>query len=508
MASPLSPETLVYGFTTAGDPQVSPDGSRVAYVLGRTDRETRKSSSAIWLCDIDGGDKRQLTFGGRRNGNPRWSPDGQSIAFTSDRVEPNGVFVLPMAGGEARELLRHPTPLSDLAWSPDGSKLAFTAPFDPANPEARPRADGEPAPIRVTARIDYKQDNRGYLNDTRNHVYVASVASGTVVRISNEAKDHTSPAWSPDGSSLLCRVSYDNGYASGLVVLPAAGGAARPMTAPDARVSTWAWSPRGTSILYTADPEQTTQPDFYVCDAATGSARRLTDDLQCLPDGGFPTIVPPSMPIFLDDDHALFHAFRAGASGLFSIDLGSGAVEQVEGEQELRSGLSTDAEKRYIAQSIASLEKIGEIGVVDRREGRRTLITNYSEPILSVSPPAAWERFEVRRDGLATEAWILRPANFDPGKRYPMVLDVHGGPNGHYGYTFNAMQQALATNGFITVFSNPRGSSSYGRDFAMRVLGDWGGEDYADLMAVVDATLERPYVDRDRTGIWGYSYGG
>lgn len=508
MTSPLTPETLVYGFTAASDPQVSPDGTRVAYVLGRTDRETRKPSSAIWLCDIDGANKRRLTFGGVRNGNPRWSPDGQSLAFTSDRVEPNGVFILPMDGGEARELLRHPTAVGDLAWSPDGSRLAFTAPFDPANPEGKARAAGEPAPIRVTSRIDYKQDNRGYLHDTRIHVYTADLATGATVRLSSEAKDHGSPAWSPDGRSLLCRVSYDNGFASGLVLLQAEGGDARPVTAPDARVSTWAWSADGAAVLYTADPDHTTQPDFYLYDLGTGSTRRLTDDLQCLPDGGFPTIVPPSMPVFLDDSHALFHAFRAGASGLFTIDLRDGAVVQVEGEQELRAGLSADRSRRYIAQSIASLEKTGEVGVIDRQEGRRTLITEYSAPVLSVSPAAAWERFEVRRDGLATEAWLLRPADFDPAKRYPLVLDVHGGPNGHYGYTFNAMQQALATNGFITVFSNPRGSSSYGRDFAMRVFGDWGGEDYADLMAVVDTCLERPYIDRDRTGIWGYSYGG
>src|SRR6185312_878734 len=167
MPTNLTPHTLIYGFTPAGDPDVSPDGSRLLYTLARTDAESKKSLSQVWVCDIDGTHARQLTSAGERNRGARWSPDGTQIAFVSDRVEASGLFVLPMTGGEARELARHPTGISDLAWSPDASKIAYTAVVDPLNPTGTKLADGAAPPVRVTSRIDYKQDNRGYLNDTR-----------------------------------------------------------------------------------------------------------------------------------------------------------------------------------------------------------------------------------------------------------------------------------------------------------------------------------------------------
>src|SRR5207248_6483907 len=128
--------------------------------------------------------------------------------------------------------------------------------------------------------------------------------------------------------------------------------------------------------------------------------------------------------------------------------------------------------------------------------------------LLQDSAPGQWEHFDVEREGMRVDAWLLKPPDFDPKRKYPVVLDVHGGPHGFYGYGFNNVQQMLASHGFVVVFSNPRGSGSYGRESAQQVRGDWGGEDYLDLMAVIDAVLERPYTDKDRTGIWGYSYGG
>ena len=151
---------------------------------------------------------------------------------------------------------------------------------------------------------------------------------------------------------------------------------------------------------------------------------------------------------------------------------------------------------------------MGEVAVYDRQSGLRSVITRQNTSLLEAAQPASWERFDVDRGGTIVEAWLLKPPGLDPDKKYPVVLDVHGGPHGFYGYGFNAVQQTLASHGFLVVFSNPRGSGSYGREFAEQVRCDWGGEDYLDLMAVLDAALERPYADAKRTGIWGYSYGG
>ena len=176
---PLTPDALVYDTTSAADPQVSPDGTHLLYTVARVDRAADRSVSNVWLASIDGSDARQLTWSGNANREARWSPDGQSIAFVSDRVEGSStILVLPVAGpGEARELTRHRQAVGHLAWSPDGQSIAYTTAFDPENPDEQPHVGRAPK-VRVTRRLDYKQDNRGYLGDVRTQVFVVDVASG------------------------------------------------------------------------------------------------------------------------------------------------------------------------------------------------------------------------------------------------------------------------------------------------------------------------------------------
>lgn len=508
MTGRLTPEILVYGFTQAADPQVSPDGTRIVYALVKTDKETKKTSSQVWVCGIDGSHPRQLTWGGSVNGGARWSPDGTYIAFVSDRVEKSGLFVLPMDGGEARELTRHAQPLGSLAWSPDGRRIAYTTTYDPENPnEEQPAKDAAPR-VRVTSRIDYKQDNRGYLGDKRFQVWVVDVVSGERRMVTCDPHDHNQPQWSPDGSRLAVQVTRLNGMCSQLGIVSLESGELQVVGPEEGVVSVWAWSPDGNRILFAGDTRQTWQTDFFLHDLVTGETRRLTDDLQCLPDGGFPTVLPPAQPVWLDDNLALFHAIHAGKSGIYTIDTRDGTVALLHEYAALNVGFSVGGAGRYVAQGHNSLERAGEIAVFDRESGRAEVITRYSERVLAETPPAQWEQFVVHRDGFAIDAWLLKPADFDSSKQYPVILDIHGGPNGHYGYGWNLFQQLLASNGFLVVFSNPRGSSSYGRDFTLQVSRDWGGEDYQDLMKVVDTVLERPYADPHRTGIWGYSYGG
>ncbi len=512
MSRPLSPETLVYDFVVAADPQVSPDGTRIVYSHGEVDRETKKVRSHLWHCGIDGGGARRLTWTGELNGGARWSSDGRSIAFVSDRVgsKQTGLFVLPLDGGEAKEVCRYGHPIGDVAWSPDGRSIAYTALFDPENPKATPPPDDAAPRVRATRRIDYKHDNRrdGYLGDARTQVFVVDAAGGEPRQLTRDPVDHNVPQWSPDGRRLAVAVPNRNGMHSQLGLIDVATGTIQLVGPESGVVGCWSWSPAGDRILIAGEPERTWQLDFFVLDVATGALRRLTDDLQCSPDAGFPTISPPSQPAWLDDRWVLFHAVRAGASGLYLLDAETGEIETVHTWQALHTGMSVDASRSVVVQGHSSLDAVGEISLFDRRSREATIVTHGNDDVLETSPPARWERIEVRRDPFAIEAWLLTPPDFDPAKRYPVVLDVHGGPNGFYGYRFNGVQQCLATNGFLVIFANPRGSGSYGRHFTQQVTRDWGGEDYRDLMAVVDAVLERPYADPARLGIYGFSYGG
>lgn len=509
MAQPITPELVVYGLTMAGEPQVSPDGTQILYTLSAVDRETKKGSSQIWLCGIDGSNPRRLTWSGERNSGGVWSPDGRRIAFVSNRVEKAGIFVLDLdRPGEAREITRHNQAISDLAWSPDGTRIAYTTTFDPENPDETPPDKDAPPKVRVTRRIDYKQDGRGYLNDVRFHTFVVDVETGERRRLSRELRDHLFPQWSPDGRFVSVRVPILNGMCSYLALLPVDGGEEIRIGPETGVISVWAWSPSGDRIIYAGDTEHSFQDDFFVYDIASGTTTRLTHDLDVSPVGGEPGRGAPAQPVWLDDRRVLFHAIRAGASGLYTIDAETGAVETVVRWEATHAGMSVDRDRRYVVQGHTSFSEIGEIAVHDTQTNQTTVVTGYNTQVLTEHPPANWERFEIERAGYTIEAWLLTPPDFDPNKRYPVILDVHGGPQGFYGYTFTPWQQILATNGFLVVMSNPRGSGSYGREFAQAVLQDWGGEDFKDLMTVLDTVLERPYADRERTGIWGYSYGG
>ncbi len=509
MAKIISPEVAIYGFTMAGDPQISPNGEWIVYTLSTTNKKTHKGESNLWLCRVDGSDGRRLTWSGERNSGGRWSPDGSQIAFVSNRSKKSGIFVLDAnQPGDARELTSHNQAVHDLTWSADGTQIAYSTVFDPENPdESEPDPDAPPR-VHVTRRIDYKQDGLGYINDARVQVWVVDVASGERRMITSKAVDHYYPQWSPDGKTISVEIPNRNGMCSQLGLVSVESGETKLVGPEDGTVGVWSWSPSGDRIIFAGDTQQTHQLDFFVYDVKSGDVRRLTDDLQSLPAGGRPGRATPSQPVWLDDRQVLFHAMRAGASGLHIIDAESGSIEPIHQWQAVLSGLSSDDANRYIVQGYSGFDATGEISVFDSQDNSNRTITSYSAPTLAEYPPAQWERFDVERGGLTIEAWLLKPADFDPSKKYPVILEIHGGPNGHFGYGFDPMHQCLVSNGFILAFSNPRGSSSYGRDFTMRVTEDWGGEDYKDLMAVMDKVEELPYVDPKRTGVSGYSYGG
>jgi dipeptidyl aminopeptidase/acylaminoacyl peptidase len=429
------------------------------------------------------------------------------LAFVSDRVEKSGLFLMPLDGGEPREVTRYHEPIADVAWSPDGSRIAFTAFVDPTDPNGERPKDG-PAAVRVTRRVDYKQDGFGYLGDRRHQVFVVDIATGARRTLTCAPYNHSSPQWSRDGQRVLYRCATNNGMSGQLFVQALDGDASpTPITADGWVVTTWAWSPDGLRVLFSGEPERTGQTDWYIYDLAGGYTRQITDDQPCLPDGGFAPLLPPAQPAW-DGSAAVFHGFARGRSGTWRLDTDTGSLREIETEDELRVGFSVDASGRFAVQAAGSLRSFGEVVVVDLAEGRRTIVTALSRHVLDAQPPARWERFDIVRDGFTIEAWLLLPPDFDPTKSYPLVLDVHGGPQAYYGHGFTPYQQALASAGFAVVYANPRGSASYGREFVRQVLGDWGGEDYLDLMAVVDEALKRPYLDPARTGIWGYSYGG
>lgn len=508
MPKPLEPHTLVYELAAASDPQLAPDGTRIVYTLARIDPASDTVRSQVWCCDIDGKNQRQLLWSAPRNRMARWSPDGRRLAFVTTQRDWHSLRVLTFEGNEAWPLADYREPITGLDWSPDGSQIAYTIAIDIDNFAGRPPRSATVPPVRVTRRIDYKQDGFGYLNNKRSQLFLVDVSNNRQQRLSNSTFDYSHPQWSPDGTRIAARRSSNNGMHSQLAILDVDSGKEELILPERGTAAVYAWSPEGTRILIGGELEKTNQLDFFLYSTTDQSLQRLTDDLPCQPYAGYPTLVEPSQPVWVDTNHALFHAIRGGASGLYLLDTTNGALEELYHWQGQNTGLSAERSGRYFVMAHGSLERSGEIVVFDRQERSAQLISNHNEALLAEHPPARFEQFVVQRGDIHIDAWLLFPPGFNPRKRYPLVLDIHGGPHNFYGPVLNPVQQCLAGTGFIVLFANPRGSTSYGRAFTQAVVGDWGGEDFHDLMAVLDETIKRPYVDAERLGIYGYSYGG
>jgi dipeptidyl aminopeptidase/acylaminoacyl peptidase len=447
-----------------------------------------------------------LTWRGESNGCARWSPDGRWIAFVSDRTggapKGSGLFVLPAADpGEPREITRHPGGIAGLAWSPDGRTIAYTARYDPDNPDDTPVVDGATPKVRVTSRIDYKRDGPGYMGDVREHLFVVDVASGTRRRLTDELHRHQDPAWSPEGCWIA--VGMDNWAIEHrvLLLIDPDNGTRRTIALPSGEINTWAWSPAGDRIALTGEEQPLAgQSDWYLYRLASDELTRLTDDLICLPDWG--------PPVWLDDRIVLFSGDREGMSRLYHLDVTAGEVREIVHSPAVRGSISIDAARRFVVQEHQSFDALGEITVTDLSSGTDQVVTGHNTALLNAHPRADWERLTFRRGDFTIEAWLLLPPTYSAAKRYPLVLDIHGGPQGHFGHEFNLLQQMLASHGFAVLAVNPRGSTSYGRAFSSQVNSDWGGEDALDLLAALDLVVKRKNIDPERIGMSGYSYGG
>lgn len=510
MSTPLTPEQLVYDIRSAASPVIAPDGSAIVYALVETDREKGTPASHLWLVDRDGANPRQLTTVGITNGAPAWTPDSRSIAFVSQEEGdlPHTVRLIDVAGGESRVLAQHRTPPSALTWSPDGSTLAYTVGVDPAAPEDAPPPEQDPVPVRVVTSLQYKEDLRGIQNTVRLQVFLLKLDGEQPRQLTSGVRDHADPQWSPDGSKLAVKVVEELLFFQKLGIVEVESGDITYTEPADWMVGMFRWSPAGDFILFSGGEKALTQDEFLRYDVASGTMTNLTHDLSFVPSGGFAGFLPPSQPIWREDGTAIVAGVQSGASGFWTIDPASGDVQPFLAQPAMTSGLSADASGRYAVQGYSTPTTTGDIVLIDLETRTSTVITDINGELFREFPVGTTTKITVPSEEYQIDAWVTYPPDFDPEQTYPVVLAVHGGPSGFYGEGFHDTAVMLANAGNIVVASNPRGSTSYGREFADQVISDWGGGDWRDVQAALDAVLAEPYADAERTGIWGYSYGG
>lgn len=502
MTLPISPAHFVHDLPSINGVAVSPDGTSIVYARGTINVETGKPESQLWLCDIDGTHRRQLTHVGTANGNAAWSPDGKSIAYTSQREgdHPSAICLLPLAGGESEILTTHSTPPMTLAWSPDGKTIVYPINVDPENPTETPRDPKASAPVRVVHERAYKLDGFGYRGDVHIQLFLLDAASKERRQLTTEAVDHTNPAWSPDGGSIAVSLWIDGPINAQLGLVDIDSGQTRRFGEPSTFLGAFDWSPNGKRILF-----ETHLSDYGSIDAASGNVRPVVENTLFMPGGAF-----DSSGTFLwsDDTTVLVPGFAAGASGLWSIDIETGESAEKVRWDALHGGMHLTRDGKLVVQTVTDLAGTVGLATIDPDSGERTMLFNEAEDVFAQTPTAQWERISIERAGYTIEGFLFKPADFDERKQYPVVVDVHGGPQGMHLYRPDGTAQVLATNGMLVIQPDPRGSTSYGRAFSEAVYDDWGCEDWKDIQGLLDLVLERPYADANRTGIHGYSYGG
>jgi len=506
----MKPED-VYALKGVSDPRLSPDGETVAYVPWSIDGEANEYRGNIWLAPVDGSEPpRRFTAGERRDGEPRWSPDGSSLAFVSSRAEkePAQLYVISLRGGEAQKLTKLKEDVRGVAWSPDSTKIAFTS---RVRDEASDEEDERRRPPRRVTRLLYKLDDEGWIADRRSQLFVVPAdGSAEPKQLTDSEQDNGTPAWSPDGSQLVFASSrgddWDTQLVFDLYLVSAEGGEAELLTHGDGACSDPCWSPDGTRIVYQYLPDpwvwgRNTQ--IAVLDLTTRERTILTGSLdrQCAP---YPAIREPAW----DGDRIVFGVEDRGNVHVYAVHAdGSGEPEQLLGGEQVVKGFDVKGDTLVHSSSTPSTFAdlyVGENRITDTTEGF---------PAQLVEP----ERFTARsKDGTAVEAWIVRPAGFEEGTRYPVLLSIHGGPFTQYVSSFFDEFQVYSGAGYAVVFANPRGSSGSTDEWGTAIRGPlndagpgWGTVDYEDLMAVMDEALERfDFVDPERTGVLGGSYGG
>jgi dipeptidyl aminopeptidase/acylaminoacyl peptidase len=544
----MRPDDLLR-ITFLSDPQISPLGDRIAYVATTLSEERDEYLSSIWVIGgrggspraawggspraawggspraAWGGQPRRFTAGPKRDTSPRWSPDGRWLAFLSEREQQERpqLYVIPADGGEPVRLTDLKNGVADPAWSADGRRLAFVSGVggedEPTGEEERRKS----RPARVITTLKYRLNGEGFVYDRRPHVFVVALPGAHAAGRASEPKQITDgdfadadPTWSPDGGLIVFasarHENRDRDDAADLWAVPPEGGEPRRLTDTRGPVRRPDVAPDGRLVAYLGhdhkDDTAGRNTQLHVVPLDGGSPRCLTARLDRNCGGQAAAIAPRWTP---DARSLLVAAEDQGDLAVVRVGLDEGQADfaRVLGGQRQVTGFTLSADGARIAFAATTPTMPAELFVAsaDGSDERRVTDVNRAwRRQVALSPP---ERFRFERAGCRVDGWVMRPFGCQPGRRYPALLTIHGGPATQYGHGFFDEFQVYAGAGYAVLYTNPRGSQGYGEAFARAVIDDWGGGDYADVMAGLDEALRRfDFIDPARLGVMGGSYGG
>ena len=518
MSDAIDP-SAIYELQTVDSPSMAPDGSRVAFVRGWIDREAMESRSQIVVVPTlaDGGPVAGFTSGNRDKA-PRFSPDGQTLAFLRpDDKDLRQLWLLPLSGGEAKQLTHEPSAVAEYAWSPDSGAIAFVSDVDPDRLPEDHDAKKDPQ-VFVMQRIRYRYDMLGWRGDIHRHLFVKDVNEASARQITDGDGDDSAPVWSPDGRRIAFisdrAADRDTSAFTHAYVVPVEGGASVCWSQELVSAASVAWSPDGRRLAAIGSQDQAIVPGWqgwiYLLEPGERPVQITNDSIN--PAGGFAPLVAPLEFRWTRDHHnaerIVFVGSKQGQSSLWSASVDGQQLEALSGGHAQFNGVSFNAAGTHVVVQATSPNSAGDLHLIDIGQCSQAVLTHHNEGFFREHPPARLEKFRFTRADFEIECRLYLPSDHDASKRYPLVVDIHGGPHGVFHDSFNLTQQMLASAGYMVLCVNPRGSASYGAAFAKAVLLDWGGEDYIDILTAVDTVCARADVDSSRLGLHGYSYGG
>ncbi|HEY7568179.1 MAG TPA: S9 family peptidase [Gemmatimonadaceae bacterium] len=507
-------------YETVGDVQISPDGARIIYARRFVNKQLDRFESALWIMNADGSENRFLTKGS----SPKWSPDGTRIAFLNEG-EPRGtqIFVRWMnAEGATSQITRVESDPGDIAWSPDGKWIGF-AMFTPKPnvwsidlPSAPTGATWTPAP-RYVSNLHYRADRRGFLESGFVHLFIVPADGGTARQVTKGdwnagARFDGQPGsvgWSftADGKSIvfdgLMDPESDKNYRdSDINIVDLASGTMRKLSSARGSWSNPVVSPDGQWIAFSGFayvPQTYKTGELFVMRTDGSGMKKISGNLDR--DVGEIT--------WAQDNSAVY--FSAGDRGTLNVHVATlaGAERALTSGQHMLS-LGTISRNGIVASALSSAQRPPDVVRWDiKTPSNITQLTHVNEDVLAGKKLGSLEEiWYASTSGTRVQGWVVKPPNFDASKKYPMIMEIHGGPHGMYNVGFSYMYQNFAANGYVVLYTNPRGSTGYGTDFGNAINKKYPGVDYDDLMAGVDTVIRRGYVDTQRMYVGGCSGGG
>ncbi len=509
---PMTPRDLTR-IRLLSDPQVSPDGRTVAFVVTTLSEEKDEYLSNIWLVDGAGGEPRRFTTGPRRDTAPRWSPDGSRLAFVSEREakKKGQLYVMPAQGGESARLTDLKNGVSAPEWSPDGTRLAFVARVGGWQEPEVEEEKRKSRPPRVITTLKYRFNGEGFTYDRRPQIFTVAADGGEPRQLTEGDYDHGDSVWSPDGRwigfTAARHEDRDHDDAGDIWLVSAEGGTPRRLTRSAGPAGHPAFSPAGDKVAYlgrSAINAFGKNIQLFTVGISGGAPACLTTDFDrsCSPLG--------VRPLWGSDGGTLTLAAEdQGTLGLYRLRPGGGPPTRIVSGERVVTGYSTSRDGALVAFTATDPLSPAEVFVCAADGSGERQLTDCNREWKREVTLSRPERFRFERAGFPIDAWLMKPSGFEAGRRYPLLLNVHGGPHAQYGFPFFDEFQVQAGAGYAVLYTNPRGSQGYGEAFTRAVVGDWGGGDAADVLAGLDEALRRfDWIDPERLGLLGGSYGG